>query len=75
MHTKAEIDKLMSGFNTERIAFVGTDMVSCYPDMQRTLEAMDDQTFETYMRYHFSICEREDLVGFSTHTLDIFKKL
>ncbi|MBD5082285.1 MAG: class I SAM-dependent methyltransferase [Ruminococcaceae bacterium] len=75
MHTKSEIDKLMSGFNTERIAFVGTDMVSCYPDMQRTLEVMDDQTFETYMKYHFSICEREDLVGFSCHTLDIFRKL
>lgn len=75
MHTKAEIDDLMSDFNTERLAFVGTDMVAHYPDMQRTIDEMDDETFEEYMKYHFSICEREDLVGFSNHTLDIFRKL
>lgn len=75
MHTKAEIDKLMEEFDMERIAFVGTDMFARYPDMQRTIDEMDDGTFEIYMRYHFSVCEREDLVGASNHTLDIFKKL
>ncbi|HBH95540.1 MAG TPA: SAM-dependent methyltransferase [Ruminococcaceae bacterium] len=75
MHKKSEIDKLMSEFNTERIAFVGTDMVTRYPDMQKTVDEMDDKTFEKYMKYHFSICEREDLVGISNHTLDIFRKL
>lgn len=75
MHTKSEIDKLMSGFNTERLAFVGTDMVTCYPDMKKAVDDMDDKTFEAYMKYHFSICERGDLVGISNHTLDIFKKL
>ncbi len=75
MHTKAEIDELMSGFNTEREAFVGTDMLAHFPDIAKMLEEMDDKTFEAYMKYHFSICERQDLVGFSNHTLDIFKKL
>lgn len=74
LHTKAEIDRLMSGFNTERLAFVGTDMFSRYPDMQRVIDEMDDEAFDTYMRYHFSVCEREDLTGVSNHTLDIFKK-
>lgn len=75
MHRKSEIDELMSDFNIERIAFVGTDMMSCYPDVQRVLDEMDDKTFEAYLKYHFSICERGDLVGFSNHTLDIFRKL
>ena len=43
--------------------------------MKKAVNDMDDKTFEAYMKYHFSICEREDLVGISNHTLDIFKKL
>ena len=27
-----------------------------------------------YMRYHFAVCERSDLIGASHHTLDILKK-
>ena len=38
------------------------------------VEEMDEKTYEMYMKYHFSICERQDMVGFSHHTLDIFRK-
>lgn len=75
LHTKAEIDGLMSDYNTERLAFVGTDMFSCYPDMREAVDNMDGEMFDTYMRYHYSICERGDMVGISNHTLDIFRKL
>ena len=30
--------------------------------------------FEEYMKFLSVICEREDLVGFSQHMLDVFKK-
>ena len=35
---------------------------------------MDDDTFELYYKYHLSICEREELLGASSHVLDILKK-
>jgi len=40
--------------------------------MREAVDAMDDMTFELYMRYHFATCEREDLSGISSHALDIF---
>ncbi len=42
--------------------------------LRPTVDAMDDETFELYLRYHFSICERADLVGATHHSLDIFRK-
>ena len=35
---------------------------------------MDEETFEIYYKYHLSICEREELLGASSHVLDILKK-
>lgn len=37
-------------------------------------DEMDEKIFETYLRYHFSICERTDLIGMTHHSLDIFRK-
>ena len=36
--------------------------------------AMDDATFDMWMRYHFSTCERIDLIGATNHALDILVK-
>ena len=41
---------------------------------QRCVDAMDDEVFGLWLDYHFSICERQDLVGASNHTLDILRK-
>lgn len=30
--------------------------------------------YEMYLRYHFAVCERPDLVGASNHFLDVFQK-
>ena len=62
----------MQNFNVTRLHYIGTDMAAHF--IRSTLEEMDDETFEIYMRYHFSICERDDLVGASNHSLDIFRK-
>lgn len=35
---------------------------------------MDDSRFQLYLRYHFATCEREDLAGVTSHSLDIFRK-
>ena len=72
LYRKDEIDELMSHFNTERLHFVGTDMATNY--MRPVIDDMEDELFDLYLRYHFSICERTDLVGASHHFLDIFRK-
>ena len=40
----------------------------------KQIDAMDQETFNLYLRYHFSICERPDVTGLSDHTLDILRK-
>ena len=68
-----DIDSLMKNFRTERLHFVGTDMATNY--MRPVIDEMEDDMFELYLKYHFTICERKDMVGTSHHFLDIFRKL
>ncbi len=35
---------------------------------------MDDEMFDKWMEYHFAVCERQDLIGASHHTLNILQK-
>lgn len=68
-----DIDALMANFNTERLHFVGTDMATNY--MREAVDSMDEPFFYLYLKYHFKICERADMVGVSHHFLDVFRKL
>ena len=38
------------------------------------LNKMDDETFELFIKYHLATCERQELIGASSHTIDILKK-
>ena len=42
--------------------------------MKETVDKMDNETYDLYLRYHFKTCERQDLVGISHHTLDVLRK-
>ena len=68
-----DIDALMGNFHTQRCHFVGTDMATNY--MRSVIDEMDDAFFGLYLKYHFTICERPDMVGVSHHFLDVFRKL
>lgn len=72
LYRKEEIDALMAQFPTRRLHYVATDLATNY--IRPEIDAMDDEIFDLYLRYHFSICERADLVGASHHILDIFRK-
>ena len=72
LYRKEEIDELMVDFSVDRLHYVGTDMATNY--MRETVDAMDDELFDLYVQYHYSICERADCVGVSHHILDIFRK-
>ena len=72
LYRKEDIDALMADFPVTRLHYVGTDMATNY--MRREVDAMDDDFFQLYLRYHYVICERPDLVGASHHLLDVFRR-
>lgn len=73
LYRKEDIDLLMSGFTTQRLHYIGTDMATNY--IRTAIDMMDDELFAMYLKYHFSICERFDMVGASHHILDVQRKL
>ena len=42
--------------------------------MKKEINHMDDDSFTYFMEYHYSTCERPELLGFSRHVLDILSK-
>lgn len=73
LYRREEIDELMADFSVERLHFVGSDLATNY--MREQIDGMEEELYELYLQYHFSICERSDLVGASHHFLDISRKL
>lgn len=72
LYRKSDIDELMKNYPITRLHFVGVDMLS-YINSNK-LDRLNKREFEEYMKFLSNICEREDLVGFSIHMLDIFRK-
>jgi SAM-dependent methyltransferase len=69
---KEDIDRLMAHFPVTRLHYVATTLISRI--LRESLDAMDEETFNLYMRYHFAICERPDMAGMTSHSLDVFRK-
>lgn len=67
-----DIERLSEKCELTRIKFIGTDMFSNY--IKERIEEWSDEVYEIYLKYHFSICERSDVIGLSNHTLDILVK-
>ena len=68
-----DIAALDATVEAARVKLVATDGATNY--MRDLIDAADDFTFGKWLEYHFSVCERQDLIGASHHTLDILKKL
>lgn len=69
---KEDIDDLMSVFPVTRLHYVAAD--GCALFMREAVDAMDDNAFELYLKYHFATCERGDMAGITSHAVDIFRK-
>ena len=72
LHRKEDIDALRSHFPVTQLHFLATDGYANH--MRQTMSEMDEDTFRLFMQYHFATCERVDMIGYSNHTLDIFRK-
>lgn len=68
-----DIAALDAEFPVKRLKLVATDGATNYK--REAVDAMDDETFSKWIDYHFAICERQDLIGASHHTLDILQKM
>ena len=70
---KEDIDNLMKNFKVERLHYLATDLLAKF--IKESLDEMTEEEFKLFMKYHLFICERQDMVGLSHHTLDIFRKV
>ena len=70
---KEDVDEIMSVLPVKRLHYVASD--GCALLLREAIDAMDEDTFRLYLSYHFATCERRDLVGITSHALDIFQKL
>lgn len=66
-----DMNELNALASLKRIKVFAPDGASDY--MRRELNAMDEETFEYFLKYNYSICQRQDLIGASSHTVDILQ--
>lgn len=72
LHRPEEIEALRSHFAVTSLHLLAADGYTHY--MRDTVAEMDEELYDTYLRYHFATCERRDMLGYSNHLLDVFKK-
>lgn len=67
-----EFKDLMKSFNVKYIKNIATDGMSDH--VGDKINALTDDEFNVWVKYHLSTCERYDLQGYSNHMLYICKK-
>lgn len=72
LHRTEDIEDFRRKLPVTSLCFAATDGFTNH--MRETVDQMDDETFSVYLKYHFSICERPDMIGLSHHTLDVFRR-
>ena len=68
-----DIDALNQKANLARIKLITPDGPANY--MRQVLNAMDEETFELFVQYHLATCERPELMGATSHTVDILQNV
>ncbi len=61
------INELAGGLTRQQI--IAADGAADY--MRSVLNSMEEEVFQIFLEYHFSTCERMELLGASSHTVDI----
>ena len=67
-----QINQLNQDTELDRIKIIAADGPANY--MRREFNAMDEETYQLFLDYHLSTCERPELIGASSHTVDILRK-
>jgi len=69
---REDIDALTAPLPCTRLHYVATDGLSDY--MRDAVDKMTPERFELYMQYRYFLCERPDMAGATSHSLDILRK-
>lgn len=67
-----DMQELNERAGLERIQVIAADGAANY--MRPFLNALDNEEFEAFVQYHMATCERMDLMGATSHTVDILRK-
>ncbi len=67
-----DMNRLNQKAGLERVKIFAPDGAADY--LRRELNALDEESFEQFVRYQMAICERSDLLGASSHTVDVLQK-
>lgn len=67
-----DFDELIGKFNIKKLETIATDGIA--PNMQSYINELDEEEFEIYLDYHLKNCRRKDLIGYSSHILEIVEK-
>lgn len=67
-----DMDELDKEAGLERVKVFAPDGAADY--MRRELNALDEESFDWFVKYQLSVCERPELLGASSHTVDILRK-
>ena len=65
-------NKLIKKFNVKQIETIATDGIAL--QMQNYINKLNDEDFKIYIDYHLKNCRRKDLIGYSSHILEILRK-
>lgn len=67
-----DIDELNNELNLERIKILSADGAADF--MRRELNEMSEEEFKAFLDFQLAICERQEIVGAGSHTVDILRK-
>ena len=67
-----DMDELNKLTNLKLVKRFASDGPSDY--MRSYINSMDDETFNAYIDFHLKTCERLELLGASSHVVDVLKK-
>ena len=67
-----DINELRARADLERVKIFAADGAADY--MRRELNALSEEDFQHFLAYHLATCERPELLGASSHTVDVLRK-
>lgn len=72
-HTVSECRQMLLAENIRLLHEVASDGVSEL--MEEQINAMDEESYAQYLRYHFYICEKPEFLGMTNHLLFVGEKV
>ena len=67
-----DIDNLNKIVNLKRIEIISQEGLTDY--IRPYINKLDHETFDLYIKYHLSVCDKKEMLATSSHILDILKK-